>query len=301
MFLVSPWTARISDGPAATVSIGVPDLHYFRGSFGGKDVIPLYRDAECTQANITAGLLNKLTDELGDAVTPEDFLAYCYAVIAHPGYTETFRDQLESDPVRIPITNDPLLFSRAVDIGRDLLWLQTFGSRFTNENRPYGRVPRRDGLVWLEPVTAIPEDLKAMQYDAHSHRLHIGDGLVGRVIPEVRQFEVSGMNVLDKWLGARTRKGIGKAAGKAAKPLDRIRPTEWEDEWNDELLDLLRVLTATVEKYTEQTELLDQILSNPVIAASRLPTPTAAQTKVPKTIKRGTGPVSPAGHPTLID
>ena len=45
IFLVSPWTARISSGSAATVSTAVPDLHYFRGSFGGKDVIPLYRDA----------------------------------------------------------------------------------------------------------------------------------------------------------------------------------------------------------------------------------------------------------------
>ncbi|QCU79750.1 hypothetical protein E7744_15480 (plasmid) [Citricoccus sp. SGAir0253] len=301
IFLVSPWTARISNGPAATVSVGIPDLHYFRGSFGGKDVIPLYRDAECSQANITAGLLAKLAEALGDPISPEDLLAYCYAVLAHPGYTETFHDQLENDPVHVPITNDPQLFSRAVDLGRELLWLQTFGTRFTTEDRPHGRVPRRDGLVWLEPVTAIPEDMKAVQYDANAHQLHVGDGVVGGVIPAVRHFEVSGMNVLDKWLGARTRKGIGKAAGKAAKPLDRIRPTEWEDEWNDELLDLLRVLTATVDKYADQADLLVQVLSGPLIAASDLPAPSAAERKVPKTIKRDSSPVDLTEHPRLID
>ena len=300
IFLVSPWSARISNGPAATVSIGVPDLHYYCNR-GGKDVIPLYRDGEGNQANVTAGLLDKLAEELGLPVSPEDLLAYCYAVIAHPGYTETFHDQLENDPVHVPITSDPQLFSQAVDIGQDLLWLQTFGVRFTDEARPHGRVPRRDGLVWLEPVTAIPEDMKAVQYDPHAHELHVGDGVVGRVIPEVRHFEVSGMNVLDKWLGARTRKGIGKAAGKAAKPLDRIRPTEWEDEWNDELLDLLRVLTATVDKYADQANLLVQVLSSPLIVASDLPTPSAAERKVPKTIKRDSSPVDLSEHPRLIE
>lgn len=300
IFLVSPWSARISNGPAATVSIGVPDLHYYCNR-GGKDAIPLYRDGEGNQANVTAGLLDKLAEELGLPVSPEDLMAYCFAVIAHPGYTETFHDQLENDPVHVPITSDPQLFSRAVSMGHDLLWLQTFGTRFTNEDRPHGRLPRRNGLVWLEPVTAIPEDLKAVQYDAHAHQLHVGDGVVGGVSPEVRHFEVSGMNVLDKWLGARTRKGIGKAAGKAAKPLDRIRPTEWEDEWNDELLDLLRVLTATVEKNTGQADLLDQILAGPLIEASALPVPTAAERKVPKTIKRDSGQVDLTEHPTLID
>src|SRR5699024_4541439 len=81
VFLVSPWTARIKGGPAATVSTAVPDKHYFRGSFGGKDVLPLYRDAAGAQPNITRGLLDLLAERLGVPVSPEDFLAYCYAVL----------------------------------------------------------------------------------------------------------------------------------------------------------------------------------------------------------------------------
>ncbi len=43
------------------VAADVPDLHQFRGSFGGKDAIPLWRDAAATQPNVTAGLLDRLS------------------------------------------------------------------------------------------------------------------------------------------------------------------------------------------------------------------------------------------------
>jgi len=94
------------------------------------------------------------------------------------------------------------------------------------------------------------------------------------------------MNILDKWLGSRTRKGIGRAASKSATPLDRIRPEEWEDEWNDELLDLLRVLTKTLELAPAQQELLEQILNDELMDADALPKPSNAERKVPKTLKR---------------
>ena len=112
------------------------------------------------------------------------------------------------------------------------------------------------------------------------------------MLPEVWDFEVSGMNILGKWLGARTRRGIGRAAGKAATPLDLVRPTEWEDEWNDELLDLLRMLTRTVELGAQQTQLLEEVVQGELIAPEQLPSPTDAERKVPKTIKRDYGQTS---------
>lgn len=286
IFLVSPSTARLSNGPAATVSIGVPDLHHFRGSFGGKDVIPLYRDSGCTQPNITAGLLDLLSKELSMTVTAEHMLAYCFALVAQEGYTEKFQEQLEDSPVRVPITKDPQLFCSAAEVGRELLWLQTYGLRFTNGDRPQGRLSLAGGPSWLEAVTTIPEDRTAIRYDDKTQQLHIGEGVVGGITPEVRRFEVSGMNVLDKWLGARTRKGIGKAAGKGANPLDKLRPTEWEDEWNDELLDLLRVLTRTVSSYPIQESLLGKVVESPLFSATDLPAPSPAERKVPRTINR---------------
>ncbi|WP_311389213.1 type ISP restriction/modification enzyme [Corynebacterium haemomassiliense] len=292
IFLVSPWTVRISHGPAATVSVGVPDKHYFRGSFGGKDVIPLYRDKGGERPNIADGLREKLGAILGVEVSPEDFFAYCYALIAHSGYSSMFHEPLESSPVRVPITRSPELFVRAVEMGEELLWLQTFGQRFVSDTRPHGRVPRIDGLFWLEPVDALPEDVKEISYNAETRQLHIGDGIICGVAPEVWEFEVSGMSVLGKWLGARTRKGIGRAAGKAATPLDLIRPTEWEDEWNDELLDLLRILTSTVELGAKQMRLLEEVVQGELVEVEELPAPADSERKVPKTVKRDYGQTS---------
>src|SRR5699024_1732761 len=123
-------------------------------------------------------------------------------------------------------------------------------------------------------------------YDADTRQLHIGDGIVEGVRPDVWGFEVSGMNVLDKWLGARTRKGIGRAASKSATPLDTIRPTSWADEWNDELLDLIRVLTASLDLAPKQHDLLERIVDGPTIDASSLPIPTKAERTVPETLDR---------------
>lgn len=285
LFLVSPWSARISQGPAATVSIGVPDLHYFCNR-GGKDVLPLYRDAAATAPNITRGLLEKLGSTYGREVSPEDLLAYCYALIASSQYSERFEQELENSPVRVPITQDAALFEEAVGIGAELLWLQTYGKRYVAERRPESRVPRIPGLGWAEPVNALPDDMKEITYDEEAHQLRIADGVVTGVSPEVRRFSVSGMNILDKWLGARTRKGIGRASGKSATPLDKIRPDSWEDEWNDELLDLLRVLTRTVELGEKQGDLLARIVTGDLIEASDLPAPTSGERKVPATIER---------------
>lgn len=273
-----------------TVSTAVPDKHHYVGSFGGKDVIPLYRDAAAAEPNVTVGLLELLADRLGHDVTPEDLAAYVMAVAAHDGYAQTFDEALETSPVRIPFTADASLWDAAVALGERLLWLQTYGERFTSADRPRGRVPRVPGLGWSEAVTHIPADTASLSYDAASRELRVGDGVVTGVSPEVRAFSVSGMNIVDKWLGARTAKGIGRAAGKAATPLDRIRPTEWADEWNDELLDLLRVLTETVALGDQQAELLAAILAGELITAADLPVPTAAERKVPKTIKRGVSP-----------
>ena len=53
-FLVCPDTLICGRGAICSVSADIPDQHYFRGR-GGKDVIPLYRDAAGTEPNVTAG------------------------------------------------------------------------------------------------------------------------------------------------------------------------------------------------------------------------------------------------------
>jgi len=133
LFLTSLLSGLLGDGPAATVTHLVPDMHHFRGSFGAKDIIPLWRDAACADPNVTAGLLEALAGRLDRDVSPEELLAYCYSLLAAPSYAARFHEELEIPGPRVPITADRGLFEHAVALGRELIWLHTFGERFVPE------------------------------------------------------------------------------------------------------------------------------------------------------------------------
>jgi len=284
IFLSTMTTTPIGSGPALTVSTAPPDKHHFRGSFGGKDVVPLYRDGAIQQPNLPAGLLDLLSTRYGYAVQAEDVAAYVYALLAHPGYEETFRSALATPGPRVPLTADGELFREVVAIGRQLLWLHTFTERF--QDPASGRstkLPTVPDLGWTRAVSEIPASSREIQYDPETQVLRIGDGEVSGVRPEVWDFTVSGLRVVERWLGTRTAQGVGKSAStaKTATPLDKIRPTTWEDEWNVELLELLRSLTATVDLHSTQQDLLARVLDGPLIGAAELPVPSAAERAVP--------------------
>lgn len=284
IFLSSMTTNPIGAGPALTVTTAPPDKHHFRGSFGGKDVLPLFRDPGATSPNLPGGLLEALSKRYGQRVEPEDVAAYVYALLAHPGYEERFRTALATPGPRVPMTADVDLFNEAIGIGRRLLWLQTYAERFQDHAAGQGsRLPSVSGLGWAEAVTQIPDSPKAVTYDPESRVIHVGDGQVSGVLPEVWGFTVSGLHVVGRWLAARTATGVGKSAAtaKTATPLDKIRPVVWEDDWNIEFLELLRVLTHTVEGYPAQEGLLERIVNGPLIPAADLPQPVKAERDVP--------------------
>lgn len=283
LFLTTLLTAQTSAGPLLTVATNIPDKHHFRGSFGGRDIFPLYRDAQAEEPNITRGLLTKLGRQLNrPAPKPEALAAYVYAVLSSPRYQERFAEALKTPGPRVPMTADAALWDEAVALGTWLLWLHTYAERLQDKAKGRGRyVPFVPGLDWHEPVRTMPEASKDFSYDPETRMLSVGDGRVGGVAPEVWDFEVSGMPVVKKWLAYRTKKGAGKATS-SESALDHIRPTAWADEWNDELLELLRVLTLTVEKHPEQALLVDRICDGPLIPASELPKPKDAERKPPK-------------------
>lgn len=283
VFLSTMTTNPLGEGPALTVTTAVPDLHHFRGSYGGKDVIPLYRDGSAHTPNVTAGLLELLSGLYEESVTVEDLAAYVYALLAHPGYHKMFEEALQSPGPRVPLTKNVLLFREAVELGERLLWLHTYAERYhgSSAGRPR-RIPAVEGQGWVTSVTTIPKDATTISYDATTHILHIGDGSITGVPLEVWDYSVSGMRVVERWIGSRTAKGVGRASQpKTATPLDKIRPTTWEDDWNDELLELLRVLTHTVADKPTQQDLLERIMANELITANALPQPTTAERTVP--------------------
>lgn len=281
LFLTTQATAQLGVGPALTVTTEVPDLHHFRGCYGGKDVLPLWRDAAAATPNLAPGLLGTLTaahrhvDADAAEITPERFVAYVYALLSTPAYQQRFAEELRTPGPRVPITADPALFAEAADLGERLLWLHTSAERFTDQTvgrGPY--VPAVSGLEWRIAVARLPATTADVGYDAAAGELIVGDGRISGVTQEVWDYEVSGMPVVKKWLGYRTASGSGRAVSSDSE-LDRIRPQQWADEWNDELLDLLRILTHTLDLRPQQDELLDRVCSGPLIPVSQLAVPGA--------------------------
>lgn len=192
-FLTTLTTTPLGAGPALTVTTAVPDKHQFRGSFGGKDVIPLYRDADAAQPNITRGLLDLLADRYDGPVTPEDFAAYVAGVLAHPGDHARFAVELATPGPRVPLTADAELFAEVRDLGRRLLWLQTWTERYRDAAAGRGAdLPAVAGLGWASPVAQIPATERDVTYSAATQTVHVGTGTVTGVRPDVWAFQVSG-------------------------------------------------------------------------------------------------------------
>ena len=275
LYLMSRLTQLLGDGPALIASSTLTDLHHLGG--GGKDVVPLYRTADASETNILPGLLAMLTDNYGYVVSPQDFVAYLYGIMAHPAYTERYYKELATRQVRLPLTKDNELFGKVRDIGSRLLWLHTYGERFTPDGFQRGQIPQGEARCTHAVPTNEEDFPSAFLYDADSETLLVGEGKFAPVSPEVYDFHVSGLKVVQSWLKYRMRDG----AGRKSSHLDYIRPITWPPQFTTELLELLWVLEATVAAQSEQAQLLAAIDSGEWYEAAELPEVPDAMRKPP--------------------
>lgn len=276
LFLVVPDSMVAGEGPIATVSEAIPDQHYFRGSFGGRDVIPLYRDAQGRKPNITHGLLDALGAEYGFAPMAEDLAAYVYALLGGRTYTKRFWNELETPGPRVPVTKDGVVFAEAARLGRRLVWLHTYAQRFQDDDRGD------------ELLQGAAENIKGVSYDPAAYpqeygyapakkEITVGDGRFGPVSEEVWEFEVSGLKVVQSWLGYRMK----KRKGRKSSPLDDIRPQRWTARMSKELQELLWVLEATLAMEPQLKAALDKVAAGPCFTAADLPQPKPDERKLP--------------------
>ena len=266
-------THSVGEGPAVVATESIPDLHHFRGSFGGKNIMPLWRDSELESPNITDGMLESLGQTYGSCIAPERLFAYAYGVLAQPSYVTRFWDELELPPPHLPITKDSKLFDQVADLGARLIYLHTYCERFAR--------PEDDGIVpkgaarYKKPVSAdrYPEDF---DYDAEKQILRIGDGEFAPVAPEVWNYSVSGLQIVKSWLDYRKL----RRSGRRSSPLDDIRPESWG--FAEDLLELLWVLEATIAFQPEGEQLLEKVCASETFSKSELPTPTDEERRPPR-------------------
>ena len=282
VYLTTLLNHPLGQGPAVTACALIPDRHHFRGSYSGKDVFPLYRTADASESNILPGLLDLLSAAYKREVRPEDFLAYIYGVLAQPTFTAQFEDELETRELRVPITKDAALFDQICKAGVRLLGLHTYGERFVPEGELHGRIPSgaaRCTKAISSDADGYPE---AFDYNDVTETLRVGEGEFSPVAPEVYEFEVSGLKVVQSWLKYRMKKG----AGRKSSPLDHIRPARWTSQFTTELLELLWVLEATVDGYPEQERLLEAVVAGDCFQADELP-PVPDAMRKPPSVRKG--------------
>jgi Type ISP C-terminal specificity domain/N-6 DNA Methylase len=259
----------IEAGPGLTFAAYVPGVDHFNGR-GGR-ALPLYRDSAGLIPNVAPGLLQAIADRLKTAVTAEDVLAYIAGVVAHHAYIERFTEELRAPGIRVPLTADPLLWAEAVHLGRTVLWLHTYGERFTDpaDGRPGGppRLPRdrRPQVTATIPDTeeGMPEEIS---YDLATQTLYVGTGQIRPVPWRVWGYEVSGMRVVRKWFDYRKK----NPRVRWSSPLDNYHTERWPPSFTSELLDLLNVLTLCTDLEVRQADLLDRLCGGQLITVAEL-------------------------------
>lgn len=257
IFLTTLTTTALGRGPVLTASPYVPDLHYFRGSFGAKNTFPMWRDAAGTEANFKPAALGQIRRALGEDITPENIVQYIYGLGGTAAYSGRFAEELAvaAGPVRLPITKNRDLFDEVAAFGKDLLALHTWGERYSDVALPTGDASE------ISPITGTPH---SFSYDSATRTLTVGAGRIAPVTPEVWEFEVSGLQPLRKWLGYRK----AEKAGKKSSPLDSIVYDDWS--FTDELLMVINILQSTVDRTPRASALLEQVVSGDLFTAEEL-------------------------------
>ncbi|WP_225634649.1 type ISP restriction/modification enzyme [Streptomyces solaniscabiei] len=192
---------------------------------------------------------------------------HVFVVVVGDSGEVSFADELTTPGIRIPVTTDAELWTRAVDLGRQVLWLHTYGQCFTGGGRPAGdvRLPVGDPQRPLcqKPVTALPE---MMIYTEDRQNIVMGDGEFGPVTQRMWDYAVGGRNVIKSWFDYRKK----DPGGRRSSPLDDVNATAWDPDWTSEFLDLLSVLTRLTRLEPQQAETLKAILASGVVTLNDL-------------------------------
>lgn len=177
-----------------------------------------------------------------------------------------------------PFTTDSDLFARVVALGRDLIWWGTYGERFG----PDGATQLPSGTARNTVAVSPGKDdyPEKCSYNTDTKMVTVGDGQFGPVEPEVWTFQVSGLKVVQSWLGYRMK----VRSGKKSSPLDDIRPDSWT--FSGEFLELLWVIEHFVARTADAAILFGEVVDGDLIDPALFPVPTDAERKAPKVKKR---------------
>lgn len=140
--------------------------------------------------NLSEDFMTALKAAQGRAISPEDTLAYLYAVLYTPGYRTRYADFLRRDFPRVPLTSNTRLFGRLVELGHELIGLHTLQT-----------VPPR---ITGYPIAGTGEVVKVrfgIEAGAEAGKVWINDAQYFDAVPQaVWDMHIGGYRVAEKWL-----------------------------------------------------------------------------------------------------
>lgn len=269
VFIVEQHAHYPKAGPGLYFSALIPDMHAFNNR-GGR-AHPILNTAG--KPNLTSEAERLLTACFGGQASAE-LVYYLAGATGHPGYVRTFDAELQQAGIRVPLTVDPDLWSRAVQLGKYVVWLHTYGER--GEPLPgMNRVTDKptDGLYSMPMYeksmgAAMPEKKPTFtlgEDDIHGE-IAFGASLWNNVEKAVFDYTVGGQQTIGLWAKYRLKKPIGRKSS----PLDDIVQQSWPREWTTEFKELLCVLTHLVHLELAQEQLLADILAGDLIPREEL-------------------------------
>ena len=147
------------------------------------------------RANLSPDFVAALTATVGETPTPDDTLAWIYAVLYAPSYRARYADFLKRDFPRVPLTANRELFDALVGFGRELIALHVLNTtlpRITTFDVGGSNVV--DKLRWAQDA------------DGDAGRVYINaEQYFGKVPAAVWDMHIGGYRVAEKWL--KDRKG----------------------------------------------------------------------------------------------
>ncbi|MDM7323602.1 MAG: N-6 DNA methylase [Thermus sp.] len=183
----------------AFCSQGITDLNLFYR--GGNLLFPLYLYLSPAapgafntdkRPNLAEWLLPKLSAAYGFTPTPEEVLAYIYAVLYSREYRQRYAQELRTDFPRIPFTADGNLFQQMAALGQELIDLHLLR-----------KVPQAPGVKYQGQGS---DRIEFVRYDPSTGRVAINkDKYFEGITPEMWEYKIGGYQVLEKYL--KDRKG----------------------------------------------------------------------------------------------
>ena len=263
-----------STGPAVTFTGLMPDQHHYKGSFGGR-VYPLWADAQASNQTCARTSCRRWPRLMARRSAPRISSPMSPPSWRIPPSPRASGRSRAARSARTADGGQGFSTKRLRSVAKSSGCTATASASSTRRRsaeRP--ATPAEASAVhprrWRHSGRARPLP-ETMDYDAAKRRLVIGKGFVENVTPAMRNYEISGKNVLDQWFSYRRRDRTKPMIGdkRPPSPLEKIQPDGWLAEYTEDLLNLLNVLGRLIALEPRQADLLDRIVAGPLSGPRR--------------------------------